>query len=308
MTIEANADRRWLPLYEALASDVRLRMLELLAERESNVKELAERLDLSAAIVTMHVRKLEEAGLIRTRRVRRDGGTHKLCSIAETSIRIELPVPGRSRTVRVREQSVPVGLYTSFEVHPTCGLAAREKKIGEFDDPRHFFDPERVNASILWFGRGYVEYKAPNYLRPGQRLVELELSAEIASEAPGVRDDWPSDIRFTVNGVSLGVWTSPGDYGERRRGRHTPGWWREYLNQYGLWKTIRITQDGTYLDGARLSGVTVRDLPADERFWTIRFAVDESRGRAGGLTLFGAGFGDVDADIMIRVHYEEDEA
>lgn len=55
-----------LPVYEALASSVRLHMLRLLAENPMNVKELAAAVNLSSAIMTMHVRKLEAAGLIQT--------------------------------------------------------------------------------------------------------------------------------------------------------------------------------------------------------------------------------------------------
>jgi len=302
MPIKANTDRKWLPLYEALASDVRLRALELLAERPHNVKELAERLGLSAAIATMHVRKLEQAELIETSRVRREGGTHKMCALKETAIEIELP--STQAAPSYREQSIPVGHFTAFEAYPTCGLATKEKQIGQYDDPRYFLDPERVNAAILWLGRGYVEYKTPNYLQPGQTPIELRISMEIASEAPGVRDDWPSDIRFSLNGVTLGIWTSPGDYGGHTRGKYTPEWWSSDINQYGLWKTIRVTRDGTFMDEERLSDVTIEDVRLSERFWTLRFAVDDDAAHVGGMTLYGAGFGNVDSDILLRVYYE----
>lgn len=302
--IRATTDRKWLPLYEALASEVRLQVLELLAESPLNVKELASRIGLSSAILSMHVRKLEDAGLIETRMERRNGGTHKMCRLAVRKVEITLPSGETGRTGSW-EQTIPVGHYTSFEVHPTCGLATREKVIGEFDDPRHFLDPERVNAAILWFGKGYVEYKTPNYLRPGQEPEELELAMEIASEAPGINENWPSDIRFYVNGTLLGQWTSPGDFGADRRGRYTPAWWKGHVNQYGLWKTIRVNRDGTFIDGGRMSDTTIRDLRPEPHFWTIRFAVEDDAGRIGGLTLFGSGFGDYSRDIQFRVVYRE---
>ncbi len=71
-----STDRKWLPLYEALASEVRLSILDMLIHGETNVKKLAEQLGLSAAITSMHVRKLEQAGLITTRRLRREDGTY----------------------------------------------------------------------------------------------------------------------------------------------------------------------------------------------------------------------------------------
>ncbi|MBW7461103.1 ArsR family transcriptional regulator, partial [Paenibacillus sepulcri] len=84
--IRANTDRKWLPLYEALASGVRLHILELLAGQPMNVKELASALGLSSAIVTMHTKKLEKGGLIHTQLVRRGGGTHKICSLAVSRV------------------------------------------------------------------------------------------------------------------------------------------------------------------------------------------------------------------------------
>lgn len=305
MTIRANTNHKWLPLYEALASDVRLNILELLAERESNIKDLAASLQLSPAIVTMHIRKLEQAELIGTRRVRRNRGTHKLCYLLEHHISID--IPARDETLLIREQSIPVGHYTAFEVHPTCGLATREKLIGLYDDPRYFLDPERVNAAILWFGSGFVEYKTPNYLLPGESAKYVEISLEIASEAPGVQDIWPSDIRFYFNSVPLGTWTSPGDFGREKRGKYTPDWWSSHVNQYGLWKTIRIDADGTYMDGKRLSDTTLADVKLEEKFWTLRFAVEPDAQHVGGLTLYGSGFGNTNKDIQLSVAYVEEE-
>ncbi|MFD0670603.1 ArsR/SmtB family transcription factor [Cohnella sp. GCM10027633] len=299
--IKANTDRKWLPLYEALASDVRLRIIELVSESPLNVKEIAQRTALSSAIVTMHVRKLEAAGLVQTKMVRKAGGTHKMCMLAESGIEIALPqAPAEERPYH--EQHIPVGHYTAFEVYPTCGLATRDKLIGQYDDPRYFLDPERVNASILWFGRGYVEYTVPNYLLASQRPTEIEISFEIASEAESSNEQWPSDIRFYLNGTRLGEWTSPGDFG-KTRGRYTPEWWAVPINQYGLWKALRVNDKGTYMDGQRISDVTMDELRLDSRFWTLRFSVEEDAAHVGGMTLYGAGFGNYNQDVQLRVYY-----
>lgn len=303
--IKANGEERFIPLYEALASEVRWKMLRLLADAEMNVKDLATQLHLSPSIVTMHIRKLEEAGLIGSRRVRLNGGTHKMCFIKES--RIEILLPQASEEARVREQSIAIGHYTAFDVHPTCGLGTLEKEIGVWDDPRYFLDPERVQAAILWMGRGFVEYKTPNYLLPEQTAEAIELSMELASEAPGLRDDWPSDIGFIFNGVYLGSWTSPADFGRAARGKYTPSWWHRNVNQYGLLKTIRIDASGTSVDGERMSDVTIEDLRLEEPFWTLRFQVDEQAEHVGGLTLYGAGFGNHDQDIVIRVHIGDNQ-
>ncbi|WP_340014084.1 ArsR family transcriptional regulator [Paenibacillus sp. FSL K6-1318] len=297
--IKANGEPQFLPLYEALASEVRWRIMDMIADREMNVKDIASALELSPSIVTMHIRKLEDAGLIGSRRVRINGGTHKLCYLKQNQIEIKLP--SASQTSRTKEQTISVGHYTAFDIHPTCGLGTLEKEIGIWDDPRYFLDPERVHAAILWFGKGYVEYKTPNFVLPDQTTDAIEISMELASEAPGLRDHWPSDIRFTFNGVSLGMWTSPADFGRAARGKYTPEWWHRNVNQYGLLKTIRIDGSGTYMDGERMSDITLADIKLSEPFWTLRFTVDEESPNVGGLTIYGAGFGNHDQDIVIRV-------
>ncbi|MEO3944255.1 ArsR family transcriptional regulator [Gorillibacterium sp. CAU 1737] len=298
--VKANGDPHYLPLYEALASEVRWQIMKLIADKEMNVKEIAHALELSPSMITMHIRKLERAGLVGSRRVRLHGGTHKLCRLLEKNIEVKLPFVQKEE--KGRERSISVGHYTAFEIYPTCGLGTLEKEIGVWDDPRFFSDPERVNAAILWFGRGYVEYKTPNVLLPDRTADCIEISMELASEAPGLRDYWPSDIRFLFNGVSLGMWTSPADFGRAARGKYTPKWWHRNVNQYGLLKTIRVDASGTYMDGEWMSDVVVEDINLQAPFWTLRFTVDENAVNVGGLTLYGAGFGNHDQDIVIRVY------
>lgn len=301
MIIHAEIDAASLPLYEALASGVRLDIIRHLSDRSLNIKELAERLGLSSAIVTMHVRKLEAGGLVTTEMVRKEGGTHKMCSLAADHIQIQLPKrQGAQRSYH--ESVIPVGHYTNFDIYPTCGLATGAKLIGQFDDPRYFLEPERMHAQVLWFGKGFVEYRIPNYLLPGQTPEQIEISMELGSEAPGTNDNWPSDIRFYLNGQSLGIWTSPGDYGGSR-GRYTPEWWPISINQYGLLKVLRIDQSGAYIDGQRMSGTSLDDLPLDRNHWTLRLAVEEASAHVGGLTLYGEGFGNYNQPILFRVYY-----
>lgn len=301
MIIHADTQRKWLPLYEALASEVRLSILEALADSTASIKELASRHRLSSAIMTMHIRKLEQAGLVQSRMVRKDGGTHKMCSLSASGIEVRLP-SGERPERRSHEMSIPVGHYSEFEVHPTCGLATLEKVVGQFDDPRYFLEPDRMFARILWFGRGFIEYRIPNYLLPGQLPEEIEISAELGSEAPGANDNWPSDIHFYLNDVCIGMWTCPGDFGSSR-GRFTPQWWNVGLNQYGLLKVLKLRKDGTYLDGQKLSETGLRDLELDRNQWALRFAVQASSEHVGGLTLYGEGFGNYNQDIRFRVFY-----
>ena len=126
---------------------------------------------------------------------------------------------------------------------------------------------------------------------------------EISSEAPGVNNDWPSDISFLLNDVEIGTWTSPGDFGDVR-GLFTPDWWFPNWNQYGLLKMIVINKDGTFIDGLRISDVNIGQLNLNYRS-TIRLKLmvrDDAR-NVGGLTLFGTGFGNYNQDIQVRIKY-----
>lgn len=54
-------------LFEALADPTRLRVLELLSERERSAGELAEAFTVSRPAVSRHLRVLRDAGLVRSR-------------------------------------------------------------------------------------------------------------------------------------------------------------------------------------------------------------------------------------------------
>ena len=131
----------------------------------------------------------------------------------------------------------------------------------------------------------------------------LEMSFEACSEAPMHRDPWKSDIAVSINGCQLGVWTCPCDCGGRR-GRLTPGWWPALSTQFGFLKTWRVSREGTYLDGVRLSGVTIGDLQlGQEMFIRARIEVPADAQNVGGINLFGESFGDYPQAIVVRAGY-----
>lgn len=298
-----DVSERSLPFYEAMASSVRLNLIRLLAKQPMNIRELAEAVGLSSAIMTMHVKKLEKAGIVRTDMQPGRGGLQKVCSLAIEQA--EIVFPNKMEHIREYHQSfIPVGHYTDFSVEPTCGLATLERMIGEFDDPRYFLDAERYQAGILWFSEGFIEYKIPNFLLSTENPKELLISMEISSEAPRTNQNWPSDITFYLNQVKLGTWTSPGDYGDKR-GKYNPAWWPDEVNQYGLLKHLTITQEGTRLDGKPLSDVTLDQINVRDKQWTFRIACEGESSNVGGVTLFGKGFGNYNQDIVLRLYYDK---
>ena len=287
--------------FGALASDVRLRIIQLLSKEDLNIKELANRIGVSSPIMLKHVQTLEKAGFVTSRLVKRNGSTSRVCTLVFAEYRFMIEARRRDLP-SVYSYSVPVGQYFEIYGTPTCGLASEKDVIGDRDDPRVFWKPERVDAQLLWFTQGEVEYRVPNYLTPDRKLLEIELSFEIASEAPDYADDWPSDITFYLNDLKLFTWTSPGDYGVKR-GILTPEWWLS--NQYGLLKMIHITTEGVFMDDEKMSDVTLEEVLSQvKRYWSIRFEVAADAKHVGGLSLFGKQFGNHAQDILVRFYFE----
>lgn len=300
--IRINSLEDGLELFKALGSDVRVHILTILLEEGSqNMNELAKKLGITNGALTAHIRKLEECGLIRTMSRSTGRGSQKIASIAEDRILIELAAntPGD----HVFHTQIPVGHYSECSVSPTCGLATPEHLVGSVDDPRYFYHEDRYQAQILWFTKGYVEYIIPNFIPAGQKIDEICISMELSSEAPGYRENWPSDISFFLNGVKAAVWTAPGDYG-KVRGLLNPDWWYEGWNQYGLLKMLKINHKGTFIDGVKKSDVTIDSFRLTDRSrLTLRLAVPEDAEHVGGLTIFGKSFGNYDQDIDVRISY-----
>jgi predicted transcriptional regulator len=297
--------REGLPLFRALSSEVRVAILEMLYENgPMRMSAISKQLDLTNGALTPHVKALAECGLITIDMAVGKHGVQKICCASDESILIE---PLRSaRRHNVHETEISVGQYTACDIYPTCGIATPEHIIGEVDDPRYFASPERVNGGILWFGRGYVEYMIPNFLNVNQQLLEIQISLEIASEAPGSSEDWPSDIYFHINGKELGYWTSPGDFG-RTQGIYNPDWWPRNFNQHGMYKLLSVNDGGSYMDGRKISSVTLKDLDITHGpSLSLRLGVPEKAKNQGGLTIFGRSFGNYHQDIRVRMHYREE--
>jgi len=293
--------RSGLNIFKALSSDIRLEILTLLTENDSlNLNDLAKKLNLTNGAITMHIKKLEESGLIDVTTAVGKHGIQKICYLHEDELKVELQ---KKEQLQLYEYEIKVGHYCDYSIEPTCGLATKDSIIGEFDDPRYFADPQHINAGIVWLTKGFLEYRIPNYLKPYQEFKELQFSFEISSEAPEYNNDWPSDIYFYVNNIELGYWTSPGDYGGIT-GKMNPYWWPSNLNQYGLLKLLRINENGSYIDGFKISDVTLADINLTKNSdIKLKIATGE-KGQVGGLTLYGKTYGNFDKDITARLFYE----
>lgn len=295
-----------LPVFQALSSEVRVDIIKLLSSTPGlNVKQISDILSIPMSTLSPHINKLKECGLITFHDIPASHGLQKLCYTSLDQIYIDFDV--RSNTVPVYQAEIPIGNYSDFSVTPTCGLAASTSFLGRLDEPRYFAHPNRYQAGILWFTTGYVEYILPNLIPRQSRITKLSLSFEISSEAPKYNNQWPSDISFFLNGIPLGKWISPGDFGDKP-GELNPKWWYSFINQYGLLKKITIDENGTWIDSVLLSSMTIQDFAlTDQSILRFRMTVFPSSDNPRGLTLYGRGFGNHDQHILLSIHYDSKE-
>ena len=295
-------DEQAIKVFKALASEPRLRILTFLGSGPHNVSEIAEGLGLPLSTTNLHLNALEEAGLLFTDWRPGTRGTQKVCSKAYSTITI--PFRGSDSYIhRSMDVSMPVGAFADCQIAPTCGLHSETNIIGYLDRPAAFYEPERIHAQRLWFHHGFVEYRFPNRLPPQTIPESLHLSFEACSEAVTHHYNWPSDITVTINGVELGVWTSPADFGGER-GVLTPNWVSVDSSQYGLLKVWRVDNMGTFLDGAKISNVCLADLNITEnQFIAVKIGVKPDARHVGGINIFGKKYGNHAQDIVLNIHY-----
>lgn len=293
--------KKGLPYFKALSSEVRIDILELLTKHSQlNMQDIANELKLSSGTITMHIKKLVDCGLIEVSSIPGKQGIQKLCYLPKDKLIIDI---GAEVIQNAYEAEISVGHYSAYKASPTCGLATKEKLIGEVDDPRYFADPERINAQIVWFTQGYLEYHLPNYLKADESFEEIQVTMELSSEAPGICNNWPSNIHFNINGLDLGFWVSPGDFGIRK-GILTPNWWFPNWNQHGLLKLLTVNDFGTFIDGLKISDASLLDLNLNYKS-DMLFRISLPENSVGGLTLFGKDFGNYSQGIHVRVLYKE---
>lgn len=287
---------------KALGSETRIAIIQLLQSRSLNVKEIADKLRIPISTAASNIKLLEDAGLIITNYQPGVRGSMKLCGRRVNEITILLDLK-QAEASNVATLNMPVGAFTDCSVRPTCGMASRTEMLCE-NSPGEFFNAKRMHAQLLWFARGFVEYKFPNSMQAGQSIKRIELSAEVCSEAPKYRMDWPSDITVWLNGVDIGTWLSPGDFGDRP-GANNPDWWPEYNTQYGLLKCWSVDEQGAFLDGKRVSGVTLAQIPnlGNDQI-TVRIGIGEDAKNIGGVNLFGEAFGDYGQNITMKIEYQ----
>ncbi|GIO37653.1 transcriptional regulator [Paenibacillus antibioticophila] len=305
LELTINDSDRLVKVAHALSTHTRVNIIKLLLERPNlNILEIAERLDIPVSTAANNVKVLEEAELIVTELQPATRGAMKVCSRNFDDVRLILnPSVYDQNTSKVEEIEMPIGNFINFDILPTCGMANGTGMVFQEDEPVNFYLPDSRMAEIIWFRKGWIEYRFPKRLPVGAQVHSLEFSLEICSEAPNYNNDWPSEITVWVNDVEIGSWISPGDFGDHR-GKLNPSWWYDNSTQHGLLKTWSIDLHKSMVDKERCSNTSLYDLHLEDKpFITLRIGVKPDAKHQGGINLFGRGFGDYEQGIIMRMEY-----
>jgi predicted transcriptional regulator len=302
--LELNADNkeRLCLVARALSVPVRIDMIGLLFHRDYNILELAQELHLPASSAGMHIRILEESGIISATRKTMDGVNVKVCHLDKVLVHIIL----RTSTLNLNEIStlqIPIGSFSACEASGRCGLISETAFIGVEDDPRSFYLLEKSTAQLIWLEKGFLEYRLPNIAPNYKRCKQFSLSMELCSEAYGFDENCKSDIYLSINNISCGYHQSTGDYG-LRRGLHTPAFWQNGLTQYGKLVTWTINDAGIFINMKKVSDTPLAafNIEANSHI-LMRLECKEDSEFCGGVNLFGEKAGDYSqAIVMIMEH------
>lgn len=292
-------------IVQALNTPVRRRIMCMLRSASYSIAEIAKKLKLPISTVSFHINILKKAGLISITVKRNTRGNAKLVSRQVDRLSLDFMTEMQTSKRRQIIQEIPLGSFMDAHVEAGCGMASEREIIISDDLPGAFFSPARFDAQIIWFSKGYLEYRIPNYMLRDKKVNAVTLSMEICSEAPNYRNDWESDINFWINGVEVATYLSPGDFGGRR-GRLNPDWWSDYATQYGTIKTLRITSDCVFLDETAVSTYNIEKLKLQEgEYFVFRIGVKENAKHQGGVNIFGEKFGDFAQGLVYMVDFAE---
>lgn len=289
---------------KALGSEIRLQILERLELRPMNISEVADMVGIPISTTAMHIRVLEEAGLVVTQSLPGLRGHQKVCGLRVEQVDFALRTVQSQAAPNVLSVDMPIGNYFDCNIVAPCGIVSEESFIAQEDNISGFYSAQKHTAQLIWFSRGFLEYRFTNYqMKRLQAVKELSFSLEICSEAPAYNNSWKSDITVWINQMEVGCIRCEGDYGGRK-GKLNPEWWSMDFTQYGHLRTLSITEEGCYVDKERVSEQNLLSLQVmDQDYISFKIGLKETSKYVGGLNLFGEHFGDYPQNIIMKVMY-----
>lgn len=291
-------DQKIISFGNAISSPVRLKILRQLSVSPLTLIEVAKLNNITNSTALFHLKILQEAEIIVVRYLPGKKGKAQVFFLNYDDIVFTGNINNSSK-ILIHEQSLGVGSYVDAKAE-VLNIATDSKWLRLGD---RIFSNDRFLAQLLWTDGGSVSYAFENFFAKNSCVQELNLSLEICSEARFYRKDWKSDISFSVNDIEIATYTSPADFGGIR-GKLNPAWWGNENTQYGVLVNISITQEGTFLNGNKVSETCLADLKLDNGN-KLLFTVfnKENAEHYGGFNIFGKTFGNYPQDIVLTAKY-----
>ncbi len=303
LSITLDNKQQLVDVCKALSSPIRLDILHFLSEKPAIISDVAAKFELPLSSAALYIKVLENAGLIYVQPIPGSKGSQKLCGVLVNRVEIDMfqtllePQPSY-----LYKESMPVGCYFDYKAQPSCGMVSEVRDLGYEDSSSVFTSPARFTAQLIWLSLGFLEYRFTNAFLKKNKINRVKFSFELCSEALGYKQDWPSDITFSLNGHEIGIIHCDGDYGDRR-GKLNPEWWSSASSQYGLLHTIEITTNGCYIDEKPCSSHNILSLGLLENDnIRLKLEVKEDAQYCGGFNLFGEKFGDYPQGIDMELY------
>jgi len=152
-------------VFKALSTPMRLRIMELIYERELSMNDLAEALGLTNSAISLHVSKLESAGLVAIRTTSGKRGIMKIVQPMYSRLIVDMAPQSKPR--HCHQDDIAIGHYSSCDVHPTCGLATPTYIIGALDTASRTVLCTDTAAEALILDDGVLHKLLTNLSRTG---------------------------------------------------------------------------------------------------------------------------------------------
>jgi predicted transcriptional regulator len=299
INLDINQPEEAAVVLKALSSPVRLRILRAINENPLvNISDLAEQFALPLSSAALHIRVLEQAGLIFIQEKPGLRGTQKMCALLIEDLYLNVSHRNKNeQQTRDIRYSMPLGSFFECSVTKPCGIAGRRTYIGIEDSTNAFFSPGRIHAQLVWFTSGFLEYRFSNQPIKSGKVLEVNFSFEVCSEAAGYSNDWPSDITVWINHEEVYTFRCAGDYGDKR-GIYNPDWWPNDATQYGELHRLEITPQGCFGDDRKSSDLNLASLHITEgEYISFKIGVKDDSEYVGGINIFGEHFGNYRQNI-----------
>lgn len=283
-----------LKICNALGSKTRLDIINQISKKPNiNLNELAEKLKLTNGALTSHIKMLSDLDIVNVNVISAKRGAQKLCSLNNSLFLINL-IENQNLNNSYKE-NIPIGLIDNFYTTNNCGLVSQHNIIGEINEVKYFSSTNRLNANLIWFSDGFLEYSIPNLINNNQNITQIQISFELSTAINSKNNT--SKLQVKLNDILICNFDidKSQDIG---KGLYSPEWW--HCQSFGKLFVIKINSNGTFLNNIKISNVIISDINIKPNEKIKLNIISDNNG----ISIFGSNFGNYNQDIEVKVLFE----